>query len=117
MLEDLYNYDDELPPPDWKDDNIENRLWLDLLQPFTALKNLYLSEDFASRIGPALQELVEGRATGVLPTLQSIFLERFEPSGPVQEGIQQFFAARQIDSRPIAVSRWDNSENEKDYFF
>ena len=119
MLEDLYIYDDELPlaPQDWKDNNIENRLWLELLQPFTAVKNLYLSEDFASHIAPALQELVEGRATEVLPALQSIFLERLEPSGHFQEGIQQFVAARQVDGRPIAVSRWDNSENEKDYFF
>ena len=74
---------------------------------FSAVKNLYLSKQFASIIGPALQELVSGRTTEVLPTLQNIFLERFLPSGPVQEGIQQFVAIRQVTSHHIAVSRWD----------
>jgi hypothetical protein len=31
----------------WKDDAIENTLWLQLLLPFTAVKNLYLSKEFA----------------------------------------------------------------------
>ena len=105
MLEDLYIYEAPYSPPDWKDD-IENGLWLQLLLPFTAVKNLYLSEGIALRIGPALQESIEGRATEVLPALQKIFLDRPESSGPVQEGIAKFVAARQVASRPVAVSRW-----------
>jgi hypothetical protein len=85
---------------------VENALWLDLLHPFRAVKNLYLSKESARRIVPALQEPVEGRVTEVLPTLQNIFLEGLEPAGPVQEGIGNFVAARQITSLPIAVSRW-----------
>ena len=112
MLEDLYIYDEPHSQPDWKDD-IESGLWLQLLHPFTAVKNLYLSEKFALRIGPALQELVEGRTTEVLPALQIIFLERLESSGPVQEGIEKFVAARQVTSRPIAVSSWANSYRDK----
>ena len=87
-------------------DNIENRLWLELLHPFTALKILYISKEFVPRILPALQELVGGRTTEVLPTLQNLFLERRKPSGPVQEGIGQFIAARQVASNPVVVSRW-----------
>jgi hypothetical protein len=79
----------------WQD-NIENAQWLELLHPFRATKNLYISEGFAQRIGPALQELAGTRATEVLPTLQNIFLEGLGPSGPVQEGIQQFVATRQV---------------------
>ena len=82
------------------------------LQPFTAVKNLYLSEKIASHIMPALQELARGRSTEVLPTLQNIFLEEPQPSGTVQEGIQQFVAARQVTSHPIAVSRWDSSKQD-----
>jgi hypothetical protein len=112
MLEDLYIYDHPSSPPDWKDD-IENGLWLQLLHSFTAVKNLYLSEKFALRIGPALQELVEGRTTEVLPALQIIFLEGLESSGPVQEGIAKFVAVRQVASRPIAVSSWANSYRDE----
>jgi hypothetical protein len=113
MLEDLYIYDHPHLQPDWKDD-IENGLWLQLLCPFTAVKNLYLSEELALCIGPALQELVGGRMTGVLPALHNISLKGLQPSGHVQEGIGQFVASRQVTSRPIAVSRWDDSESEQD---
>jgi hypothetical protein len=75
--------------PDWQD-NVEKTLWPRLLRPFTTVKNLYLSEEFALRIVPALEELVGGRMTEVLPTLQNIFLERIQTSGPVREGIDWY---------------------------
>ena len=84
--------------------NVDNVLWLGLLHPFTSVKNLYLSEEIARRIVPALQDLVGERATEVLPTLENIFLEEGQRSGPVQEGIQQFVAMRQATNHPIAVS-------------
>ena len=42
------------------------------------------------------------------PTLENIFLEELEKSGPVQEGIGKFVAARQVTSHPVTVSRWDS---------
>ena len=110
-LEDLYIHKVPNSQPHWQD-NIENALWLELLSPFPAVKNLYLGVEFAPLIVPALQELVGGSMTGVLPNLQNIFLEEFQPSGPVQEGIQHFVAARQATSHPIAVSRWDDPEQD-----
>jgi hypothetical protein len=85
-------------------DAIENALWLQLLLPFAAVKNLYLSKEFAPGIAAALQELVGDRITEVLPSLQNIFVEELEPSGPFQENIGQFVAARQLSDRPIAIS-------------
>ena len=83
--------------------NVENVLWLQLLHPFASVKDLYLSEEVARLIVPALQELDGGRATEVLPTLQKMFLES-QPSGRVWEGIQQVVSARQAIGHPIAVS-------------
>ena len=83
--------------------NIDNALWLRLLHPFTSVKNLYLSEEIARRIVPALQELVGVNAMEVLPALQNIFLEDGQRSGPVQEGIQRVVAVRQANNHPIAV--------------
>jgi hypothetical protein len=91
---------------DWKN-AIENGLWLELLLPFTAVKNLYLSNEFAPGIAAALQGLVESRITEVLPSLQNIFVEGPEPSGPFQESIGQFVAARQLSGHPIAISGTD----------
>ena len=62
---------------------------------------------------PALQELVGSRATEVLPNLQNILLEKLQSSGFVQEGIQEFIAARQGTSHPIGISPWDNSKQDK----
>jgi hypothetical protein len=88
-------------PLQWEDD-IEITRWLELLRPFTAVKKLYLSEGCGLHIAPALQELVEGRMTEVLPTLENLFLSGLLPWGPVHEGIEQFVAARRL-----TVSRWD----------
>jgi len=115
MLEDLYiDKDEGLSSQSHSRDDIENSLWVELLHPFRAVENLYLSEEFALRIVPALQELDGIRVAEVLPTLQNIFLESLEPSGPVQEGIQQFVAMRQVSevtSDPISVSLWDRGQD------
>ena len=92
----------------WQDD-VENTLWLELLRPFSSVKNLYVCKEFVPRIVPALQELVGGRMTEVLPTLENVFLEGSQPSGPLLQGIEKFVAARRLTSRPVAVSRWERS--------
>ena len=102
-LEDLYISEYEYSR--LRRENVENTLWLGLLHLFASVKNLYLSEQVAKRIVPALQGLVRSRTTEVLPTLQNIFLEGLQPSGPIPEGIGKFVARRQVASHPLAVSR------------
>ena len=110
MVEDLY-IEHRYWRTVWKNDAIENTLWLRLLLPFTAAKNLYLSKKLAPGIVAALQELVGGRITEVLPCLQNIFVEGLEPSGPFQENIGRFVAARRLFGHPIAISDWDKDSN------
>ena len=109
MLEDLYIYEESDSILGWN--NTENALWLQLLQPFSGVKNLYLSRDFEQYIAPALQELVGDRTAEVLPALQNISLMNFQISGFVQEGIVKFIAARQLSGLPITISSfslWDD---------
>ena len=84
------------------------------MRQFSAVKNLYLSENAASLVAPALQELVEGRMIEVMPTvlpnLENIFVAGLKSFGPVQEGIGQFVAARQVAGHPMAFSNWTNHE-------
>jgi hypothetical protein len=94
-MENLYIDEDLFLPLNWKDD-IENTEWLDLLLPFTAVKNLYLSGDFTPRIAPALQ---------------NVLLEGFRPLEPVQEGIAQFISARQLTSCPVTISVWERNRS------
>ena len=94
--------------PVWRNDGT---LWLQLLLPFTAVKRLYLSREFAPGIAVALQELGGNRPDGItvlLPNLQNIFVEGLEPSGPFQEYIVQFVAARQLSGHAIVISVWDD---------
>ena len=104
-IEDQAGYD---PLLFWKDYPIENTLWLQLLLPFTAMKNLYLSVGLAPRIAATLKELVtSSRVTEILPSLQNVFVEGLNPSGPLRENIEQFVAARRLSGNPIAISDWD----------
>ncbi len=102
----LYIHEYESFRPCWQDD-VENVQWLELLRPFTTVKALYLSQNITTRVMPALEELVGERATEVLPALQSLFLEDLHLSGPAQEAIGKFFAARQLSNHHVVVSRWD----------
>jgi hypothetical protein len=105
-LEDLYIFELEYSCRH-RPDNIENTLWLELLLPFASVMNLYLSGQVLPHIVPALQELIGAGTMQVLPTLQNIFLEELQPSGPVQEGIGKFVSTRQVTGHPIAVSHWE----------
>ena len=104
MLEDLHIsvFLDSQPNP-----TENNRLFLEMLRPFTSVKNLYLPFELSPRVSFALQDLVEeGRTTEVLPALRTIFLEGFDSksSGRVQGKIEQFVAARQVAGHTIAIS-------------
>ena len=88
---------------------IDSHHWLELLDPFTTVKDLYISWEVLPRITPALQELVGERVTEVLPALRNLFLEKTLPSGTVQEGIQQFIDARQRAIYPVDISCWDRT--------
>ena len=79
------------------------------MHPFTALKNLYLSKAFAPRVVPVLQELFRDSesVTELLPKLQNIFLEEFQPSDSAKTTIWKFVNGIHVDSHPIVVARWD----------
>ena len=109
-VQDLY-IEHEYLQPVWKNDAIENTLWLQLLLLFTAVKNLYLSKGFAPRIESALQELAGSRITEVLPSLQNIFVKGPGPSEPFQEYIGQFVTTRRLSGHPTTIYDWDKDSD------
>ena len=94
----------------YSEDDIEASEWLEVLHPFTAVKHLYLSRDLTNRMAPVLQEL----AGEVLPSLEKLLLWDLQVhlSGPVQEAIGKFVAARQLSGHPIDVCQWDRKEDK-----
>jgi len=84
---------------------MENARWLELLDRFTALKSLYLTDGIAQCFCSALQELSGERTTKVLPALRNLFV-RESSLEPVQEAIKSFVTARQLSGHPVVVDRW-----------
>jgi hypothetical protein len=107
LVEHLYIYKLHQPT---QQDIIENMQLLEILHPFTAVKNLYLTDEAAGCIEPALEELVGGRTMEVLPMLQEVFIEMVPHIRQHSEGIPKFVAARQLSGHPITVSHsWRKS--------
>ena len=98
----LYLREHQDQRPHWQDD-MENGQWLELFHSFSEVKNLYLSEEVARRVAPALQDLSGETVSHVLPSLENLFLEGRQPSGKVQEAIRQFVTMRQLSGYPVAV--------------
>jgi hypothetical protein len=109
--EELFIYEYQFSLPDEQDD-IETTEWLQVLRPFNGVKDLYLSKEVSVRLTPAMQEMVGGT---MLPTLKNIFLEGFEPSTSIPEGIEQFVAERQLNDNPIFVSHWDRDPEQETF--
>ena len=105
-LERLDIFEGHHPRPHWQHD-MERYQWLEVLQPFTAVKNVYLSEELALHVVPALEELVGDGATDVLPALRNLFLEGHQLPGPVREALEKFITERQLSGYPVAVHRWE----------
>ncbi|KAI0000697.1 hypothetical protein BJV74DRAFT_986397 [Russula compacta] len=90
----------------WEPHGMENIQWMELLHPFTAIKDLRLSEELVVRVVEALQGLARESVTNVLPALQNLFLEGVKPSDLLHEAIAQFVAARQLAGHPVAFQDW-----------
>ena len=95
----------------WTDD-VENAQWVELLHPFTPIKDLFLYDESVPYVALALELLVEERVTEALPTLQNIFLDDPQPSEPVKKMIGKFIAAHQLSECPVSVHHrgsWQSS--------
>jgi hypothetical protein len=95
----------------WQDDSDEIP-WLELFRPFTAVRTLRISFHIKPSIVRTLQELTGERAIKVLPALDGLYLEDYQPSGPEQEAIETFIAARQYSDHPVTVYRWERPRTD-----
>jgi hypothetical protein len=112
-VEHLYIYHNS-PQPHWHG-NIESTLWLELLGPFIAVKNLYISKEYVPHILPVLQQIVGDRMTELLPMVQNLFLEGYQSSGPHPEGIGMFISVLLLSGRTMTFFHWDR-DSDRDRF-
>jgi len=101
-LEELEIRDYAYVPSSHQRNGMENAPWLELLHPFTALKNLYLPDTITRCVCGALSG---ERSTQVLPALRKLFVRTW-PSQPIQNAIMPFVTARQLSGHPLVVDCW-----------
>jgi hypothetical protein len=101
-LERLDIFEGHHPRPHWQHD-MERYQWLEVLQPFNAVKNVYLSEELALHVVPALEELVGDGTTDVLPALRNLFLEGHQLPGPIRKALEKFVTERQLSGYPVVI--------------
>ena len=93
----------------WQE-GMDSTQWLELLHPFNAMKNLYLSNELVQHVLPALHfHDEEAGITEVLPALQNILIEDFDPYPPwlpIRKEIREFVDARVLYGYPVSVYRW-----------
>jgi len=92
-------------PLSWKDDTDDTR-WMELLNPFTAVKDLYLTGEIARHVCGALRELSRERVTEVLPSLRNVFVDGSRSFEKIEEAMRPFVAARQLSGHPVAIDHW-----------
>src|SRR5712671_3040086 len=94
-------------PLSWKDDTDDTR-WMELLNPFTAVKDLYLMDQIARHVCGALRELSRERVTEVLPSLRNVFVDgsRSFELEQIEEAMRPFVAARQLSGHLVAIDHW-----------
>jgi hypothetical protein len=90
----------------WTDD-MESSQWLELLQPFVAVKDLVLPLQFqvARQVATALRELTALTAsavTEVLPALGQVFVHHVDVIR-IQREFAPFITARQLSGHPLSV--------------
>jgi len=81
--------------------------WPELFDLFITVQRLYVSKNLVPYVADALQDLTGKTAMEVFPALHNLSLEGFQPSAPVQEGINSFVAARQLSDHPIVIQCWE----------
>ena len=91
-----------------RQEEMDGTQWLELLHPFSAVTNLYLSNRLSQYVLPALHHHEE-EGLGiieVLPALQNLLIEDFVPWLPVRGEIREFVDARVRSGHPMSVYRW-----------
>jgi hypothetical protein len=64
-------------------------------------------QEICTTYGPGPTRARRRKSDGCVTHPGEFVLEELKPSGPVQEAIGQFVAARQLLGHPVAVSRWN----------
>lgn len=84
----------------------ENFLWLDLLRPFSAVKDLDIDNKILIPVAYTLKEVAKERMTEIFPAIQELSIGEHLPSRSVLRAFEEFAAARRLFTRLVRPHRW-----------
>jgi len=96
---------DDLQHPQWGP-TAEDFLWLDILHPFSTVKELTVDENILTPVAYTLKEVVKERITGIFPAIQEVSIGEHLPSRPVLRAFENFGSARGLFTRLDHPHRW-----------
>ena len=89
----------------WQVD-LDDPRWLQLLNPFLSVRDLYVSERLGPFVASTLEKLSGESITEVLPRLDNLFFEGFGSSEFMQKAIKPFVSLRQLSGYPVIIKHW-----------
>jgi len=89
------------------DEDQDDPLWLELLNPFVSVKSLYVSKRLGPLVAFLLAKLTGERVTEVLPRLENLFLKGLGSSGFVEKTIKSFVSVCQLSGHTMVVRYWE----------
>jgi len=90
----------------WQDSDVisdPDAQWLEVLQPFTSVRELHVSETMWPLLAPILKEHTGEMTMNVLPMLCDLFLGGPQLSESFPEAREPFVSARKLAGHPIVV--------------
>jgi hypothetical protein len=80
----------------------------EILNSFTAVTNIFISELMAPGVSLIMEGLSEERAVVMLPALRNIFVEGLQRQEKATRGaIREFVAAKGLAGHPVTLHRWE----------
>ncbi|KAH9974471.1 hypothetical protein BGW80DRAFT_1304277 [Lactifluus volemus] len=89
--------------PSTLEDVMDGTPWLELFQPFTTVRTLYISHTMQSHVVSALRGLSGELAMQVLPALEMLHVPGYQGSGSERHDMWPFIIARQRSDHPVVV--------------
>ena len=101
----FFDYDEQ----GWQE-TVDDPDWLELLNPFVSVKNLYIANRLGLILSTVLKNITGERVTGILPALENLFIRDRWPQPHkefVEKTLAPFVSARQLYDHPIVVRPWE----------
>ena len=100
----------------WASDT-RNTPMQEILYPFTAVTDIFISEYMVTKVSRCMEGLSEERTTAMLPALRNIFVAKLQSQEKcTNDAIQEFIAAKGLAGHPVTLHPWEDDRTSTLHF-